>query len=60
MNITVKEQVSENTSKKVVAVQLSQEMYNALKTEAQNEFISISDVLRRIVIKHYKDISEEN
>lgn len=52
MELYIKEH-EEQSSKKVVAVQLSLEMYNILKEEAREEFISVSDVLRRIIIKHY-------
>lgn len=39
--------------KKVIGTQISLDMYDRLKEEAENEFMSISDLLRKIIFKYY-------
>lgn len=41
--------------KKVVGTQISQELYDKLKNEAEADFMSISDLLRKIIFMYYKD-----
>ena len=47
-------------SKKVVGTQISQELYLQLKQEAEESFMSISDLLRKIIFKFYKSEGKEN
>lgn len=54
MNIEI-EEVTKISDKKVVAVQVPYEVYQQLKNEAEEDFISVSDVIRRIIIRHYRD-----
>lgn len=55
MEIKIKE--SEKVSdKKVVGTQISQKMYDQLKTESESAFMSISDLLRKIIFLYYKDL----
>lgn len=49
------EEASVRTEKKIVAVQLPYEIYEFLKKEAEEDFISISDVTRRILVRHYRE-----
>ena len=49
------EETSVKTDKKIVAVQLPYEIYEFLKQEAEEDFISVSDVTRRILVRHYRD-----
>lgn len=49
------EEASVKTEKKIVAVQLPYEIYEFLKREAEEDFISVSDVTRRILVRHYRD-----
>lgn len=53
VNVTIKE-IPIRTDKKVVAVQIPYEVYEQLKEEAENDFISVSDVMRRIIIRYYR------
>lgn len=41
--------------KKVVGTQISQNMYEQLKNEAEEAFMSISDLLRKIIFLYYKN-----
>ena len=45
--------------KKVVGTQISQNMYEQLKNEAEEAFMSISDLLRKIIFLYYKN-AEKN
>lgn len=49
------EEASVKTEKKIVAVQLPYEIYEFLRKEAEEDFISISDVTRRILVRHYRE-----
>ena len=53
MDIEIREDAP-RAEKKVVAVQLPYEVYQSLLNEAENDFISVSDVMRRIIIRHYR------
>lgn len=46
-------------SKKVVGTQVSQKLYNQLKAEADDAFMSISDLLRKIIFLYYKREKEK-
>lgn len=52
IKITEKEVVA---SKKVVGTQVSQKLYDQLKAEADNAFMSISDLLRKMIFLYYKN-----
>ena len=54
MQVEIKENTLK-TEKKIVAVQLPYEVYEMLKKEAIEDFVSVSDVTRRIIIKHYRE-----
>lgn len=49
------EEVDVKSEKKIVAVQLPYEIYEFLKQEAEEDFISVSDVTRRILVRHYRE-----
>ena len=56
--MSTKIEIEENSvknEKKIVAVQLPYEIYEFLKREAEEDFISISDVTRRILVRHYRE-----
>ena len=48
-------EISNNTTKKVVGTQITSELYDKLKAEAEFEFMSISDLLRKIIYLYYRD-----
>lgn len=54
MGIEIKE-TSNNTAKKVVGTQITAELYEQLKAEAEFEFMSVSDLLRKIIYLYYRD-----
>ncbi len=41
--------------KRVVGTQVSDEIYTQLKKEAQDEFMSMSDLLRKLIIIHLRE-----
>ena len=41
--------------KKVVAVQIPFDIYEKLKATAEDELISVSDVMRRIIVKYFSN-----
>lgn len=55
MEIKIKE-TEKAVVKKVVGTQISQKMYNQLKNDADEAFMSISDLLRKIIFLYYKDL----
>ena len=55
MEIKIKE-VEKVLAKKVVGTQVSQKLYDQLKDEADAAFMSISDLLRKIIFMYYKDL----
>lgn len=54
MEMEIKE-ISNPTAKKVVGTQITAELYDKLKTEAEFEFMSVSDLLRKIIYLYYRD-----
>ena len=54
MSIEIKETEKE-TIKKVVETQISQDLFLQLKDEAEENFMSISDLLRKIIFIYYKN-----
>ena len=54
MAIEIKETEKE-TIKKVVGTQVNQELFLKLKEEADENFMSISDLLRKIIFIYYRD-----
>ena len=54
MSIEIKETEKE-TIKKVVGTQISQDLFLQLKNEAEENFMSISDLLRKIIFIYYKN-----
>lgn len=55
MEIKIKE-TEKAVVKKVVGTQISQKMYDQLKNDADEAFMSISDLLRKIIFLYYKDL----
>lgn len=55
MEIKIKE-TEKTVVKKVVGTQISQKMYERLKDDAEEAFMSISDLLRKIIFLYYKDL----
>ena len=43
------------TTKKVVGTQITAELYEKLKIESERDFMSISDLLRKIIILYYRN-----
>jgi len=54
MEIKIEEK-EKTTAKKVVGTQVSQKLYEQLKSEADSAFMSISDLLRKIIFLYYRD-----
>lgn len=55
MQIQIQEsEANVNVPKKVIGTQISQDLYNQLKAEADNSFMSISDLLRKIIFNYYQ------
>ena len=54
MAIEIKE-IEKETTKKVVGTQVNQELFLKLKEEADENFMSISDLLRKIIFIYYRD-----
>ena len=54
MSIEIKETEKE-TIKKVVGTQISQDLFLQLEDEAEENFMSISDLLRKIIFIYYKN-----
>lgn len=61
MEIKIRE-TEKQIAKKVVGTQISQALYDQLKEESEEAFMSISDLLRKIIFLYYKDVQnrEEN
>lgn len=55
MEVKIQE-IEKTQEKKVVGTQISQKVYDQLKDEADNAFMSISDLLRKIIFLYYKNI----
>lgn len=49
----------EPIKKKVVGTQVSMEIYDRLKQEAQDGFMSVSDLLRKLIITYFRRKEEE-
>lgn len=54
MGIEIKE-TSNSTIKKVVGTQIPLHLYEQLRLDAENEFMSVSDLLRKIIYLYYRD-----
>ena len=55
MQIQIQESdANANVTKKVIGTQISQDLYNQLKAEADDSFMSISDLLRKIIFNYYQ------
>lgn len=55
MDVSIKETENLGAAKKVVGTQISQEIYEKLKDEAERDFISVSDVLRKIIYTYFRE-----
>lgn len=62
MEIKITEDVESTNvaTKKVVGTQVSQDLYLRLKDEAETDFMSISDLLRKIIFKYYNSNQKGN
>ncbi|MCK9470217.1 MAG: hypothetical protein M0Q88_00495 [Bacilli bacterium] len=58
MEIKIQEK-EKGKPKKVVGTQVSHMMYDQLKMEADDAFMSISDLLRKIIFLYYKNEKEK-
>lgn len=54
MGIEIKE-TSNSTPKKVVGTQITATLYDQLRADAETEFMSVSDLLRKIIYLYYRD-----
>ena len=54
MAIEIKE-IEKEATKKVVGTQVDQELFLKLKEESDENFMSISDLLRKIIFMYYRD-----
>lgn len=59
MDIEIKE-TAIISQKKVVGTQITADLYDKLKAEADEAFMSISDLLRKIIYMYYKNQNERN
>lgn len=57
MQIEIKEEIKQE-EKKIVGTQIKQSIYEKLKTEADKDFMSISDLLRKIIYLYYRNKEE--
>lgn len=58
MKVTIQEK-SNSKEKKVVGTQISLRMYEQIKEDAENDFMSVSDLLRKIIYTYYRDKDEK-
>lgn len=56
MQIDINEISNTSKAKKVIGTQISQELYDKLKAESEQQFMSISDLLRKIIYVYYKNL----
>ena len=54
MAIEIKE-IEKEATKKIVGTQVNQELFLKLKEESDENFMSISDLLRKIIFTYYRD-----
>lgn len=59
MKIKIDENSKTTIDKKVVGTQITLTMYEQLKKDAENDFMSISDLLRKIIYLYYRDKNEK-
>lgn len=59
MEIEIRE-TSNTCQKKVVGTQITADLYEQLKADAEFEFMSISDLLRKIIYLYYRDKKNSN
>ena len=57
MQIEIKEEIKQE-EKKIVGTQIKQSIYEKLKEEADKDFMSISDLLRKIIYLYYRNKEE--
>ena len=53
--IKIIESTEKENPKKVVGTQVNQELFLKLKEEADENFMSVSDLLRKIIFIYYRD-----
>ena len=58
MELEIKE-TSNIAVKKVVGTQITSSLYEQLKVEAESGFMSISDLLRKIIYLYYRDKNKD-
>lgn len=61
MKVSITEKDTKQKDKKVVGTYINTDVYDYLKQLADDEFISVSDILRKIIYSYYKKhILEDN
>ena len=60
IKITEDVQAINQQSKKVIGTQIPQSLYMRLKHDADTDFMSISDLLRKIIFNYYKNQQNGN
>ena len=58
MQIEIQEMVNSPKPKKVIGTQISQDLYDKLKQESDDQFMSLSDLLRKIIYVYYRNLNE--
>lgn len=58
MQIQINETSNIPKTKKVIGTQVSQELYDRLKNDSEAEFMSVSDLLRKIIYSYYKNLDK--
>lgn len=51
----IEESASQTSAKKVVGTQVPHELYMRLKQQADSDFMSVSDLLRKIIFNYFKE-----
>jgi uncharacterized protein YunC (DUF1805 family) len=55
MDVEIKEKEPNTPSaKKIIGVQVTQDVYDALLRRSEEEWVSVSDILRRLIKKYLK------
>jgi len=55
MDIEIKEKELKKVSKKIIGVQVTDEIYDALQKKSEEEWLTISDIVRRLIRDYLKE-----
>lgn len=55
MDIEIKEKETKKVSKKIIGVQVTDEIYDALQKKSEEEWLTISDIVRRLIRDYLKE-----